>query len=138
GLLQEGQVLVEKLFLECDRARGDDGFLTAFQDGDQVAERFSAARAGLDDRVTPLAQGVRDERGHLYLLGAVLVTGKLAHHLPHQVLDHRLSGRGAQLFARMSLPEHRGVVKKQEGSAALGLEEGFRPQGWKWPRGEEG
>jgi hypothetical protein len=93
GLLKEGDILVEKLLLEGDGAGGDDGFLAAFEDGNQVAERLPAAGPGLDDGVAPVVESCLDQLGHFKLLGAMLVTGELAHHLPHDVLDHGGSGK---------------------------------------------
>jgi hypothetical protein len=75
-LLENGNVLVEKLFLQIDRVRGNDRlllFLDRIEDGRrEVSDRFAHPRPGLDDQMAFLLERARDGHRHLLLLGPIL------------------------------------------------------------------
>jgi hypothetical protein len=79
GLLEEGDVAGDQLFLEGDGVGGDDDALAAEEaaedGGDEVGVGLADAGAGLDKEVAAglLVEGVGDGLGHFQLLGAVLV-----------------------------------------------------------------
>ncbi len=80
-LLQDGDVLIDELFLQIDRVRGHDGLALGFQRvhdrRGEVGERFPDARARLDDEVPPVTQRPRHGGGHLLLLRAELEIARL-------------------------------------------------------------
>ena len=81
-LLQEGDVLVDELFLQADGVRGDDdlAFLAGGggeDGGDEVGEGLADAGAGLDHEVVALGDGVGDGVGHVELLRPRLVAREL-------------------------------------------------------------
>ena len=75
--LEQRDVLVDELFLERDRVRGDDdAFLVLHRVVDrrqQIGERFADAGAGFDEQMFPVGHRLSDRGRHLELLGAILV-----------------------------------------------------------------
>jgi len=74
NLLEDRQILLDELFLEIDRVRGDDRFF-AIRDGvenarDEVAETLADAGAGFDEQMLLILQCARDSDAHLLLLRA--------------------------------------------------------------------
>src|ERR1017187_719408 len=66
-LLKERHVLKEELFLQILGAGGDHDALARKQRRDQIGERFSRARAGLDNQMPFFGEGRFHGFGHLHL-----------------------------------------------------------------------
>jgi hypothetical protein len=76
-LLNQGNILVDKLLLERDRVSGDDRFASGsngIESGwDQVCERLSHASARFNNEVLGGFERPGHIAGHLLLLGTILV-----------------------------------------------------------------
>src|ERR1039458_8995751 len=72
-LPQEGNVFEEKLLLQSLGAGGDDDAFARTNDGQQVGQRLTCARASLDNQVPALGQRLLDSLRHLELSAAELV-----------------------------------------------------------------
>ena len=93
NLLEDGQILLDELFLEVDGVGGNNRFFAlgdGEQDaGDEVAEALANASAGFDEEMGSILQGAGDSDGHLLLLGPefkVRAAGKNAF-LGEEMLD---------------------------------------------------
>ena len=74
-LFEERNVFEEELLLKILGAGGNDHALAGENRGDQIGERFSGARAGLDDQVLLVGERALDRFGHLELPVAEFVVG---------------------------------------------------------------
>ena len=74
-LLEERDVLEEKLLLEGFGPGGDDDALAGEQGRHQVGERLAGTGARLDDQVALIGEGGFHGLGHLHLAGPELVIG---------------------------------------------------------------
>ena len=74
-LLQERDVLVNKLLLEILGGGGNHDALAGNERRDQVSQRLAGAGAGLDDEMALVGERGLHRLGHLELAGAELVAG---------------------------------------------------------------
>src|SRR5580704_998263 len=74
-LLEERNVLEEKLLLKIFGSGGDDDALAGENGGHEIGEGFAGARAGLDDQVLLFGEGAFDCFGHLKLAVAIFEIG---------------------------------------------------------------
>ena len=72
-----GQISVVQLILQVAGAGGDEDPTLRQQRGHEIGKSLARARAGFDDEMRELAQGVGDRRGHEPLLPARRVAGYL-------------------------------------------------------------
>ncbi len=78
GLLQERNVLVEKLFLQILGAGRDDHALAGANDWHQIGERLSCARTGFHDQVPLFFKCLLDGLRHLQLAAPEFIGGMRA------------------------------------------------------------
>jgi hypothetical protein len=102
-LLQERNVLVEKLFLQILRASGDDHTLAGPNHRHQIRKSFACAGTGLHDEVTLFFQRLLDRLRHLQLAASKFIGGMRA---------RQDSSRGKELVKRSALSVRRGERRR--------------------------
>ena len=77
-LLQKRDVFLVELLLQGFGGGGNDHAAAAADRGNQVGQRFARSRAGFDDGVVMLFEGIVNHFGHFQLTGAMLVAANHA------------------------------------------------------------